>query len=283
MNEQTLYKETKEIIEKHKFYIKKSYGQNFLIDPHVISKIIDGAEIEENDLIIEIGPGLGTLTRALAKKCKKIICIEIDKTIIPILEDTLNGYNNVEIINQDILKVDIKSLLAKNADYKNIKVVANLPYYISTNIIMTFLELTPKIQSLTVMMQKEVASRLKALPKTKDYGSLTIALNYYGTPHLVANVPKNCFLPRPNVDSTVLNLKIHKEWPYDIKPLDESFMFKIIRASFAYRRKTLVNCLADIGYKKDYTIDILSKLDINQKARGEELSLLEYIKLSNII
>ena len=280
------YKSTKEIIEKYDFYIKKSYGQNFLVDDHVVSKIINGAQLGAEDLVIEIGPGLGGLTQVLSGFCKKVICIEIDKKLIPILDDVLGGYDNVEIINEDILKIDLDALLKANKGYKNIRVVANLPYYITTPIIMFFLECETKVDSLTIMMQKEVANRLKAGPKTKDYGSLTIAVSYYANISLVANVPRNCFIPRPNVDSAVLHLDILKEPPIDPKPMDEALMFRVIKASFAHRRKTLVNSISSddsLGIKKDELIEIIATLDWSEKVRGEELNLSQYVSLANAI
>jgi len=248
----------------------------------VIGKIIRAADITKDDLVIEIGPGIGSLTQFLAESAAKVIAVEIDKSLIPVLDDTLGGYDNIEIINEDILKVDLDKLLDTN--YKNIKVVANLPYYITTPIIMNFLTARKKVNSMTVMMQKEVANRIKASPKTKAYGSLTITVSYYAKVSLAANVPQNCFIPRPNVDSAVLHLELTEN--KDVKPKDEELMFAIIRDAFAQRRKTLVNSVSNVNksdISKEQLIEILKSVGISEKARAEELDLRQYALLSDKI
>lgn len=275
------YKGVKEVIKKHDIVFKKRFGQNFLIDNHVLNKIISASSIDKNDIVIEIGPGIGSLTEELLEKAHKVIAIEIDKTLIPILEENLSTYNNLEIINDDILKVDIDKIITNNSD-KNIKIVANLPYYITTPIIMGLLEKNLNIQNITVMIQKEVANRMKAMPNSKDYGSLSLAIRYYASPYLVANVPSNCFIPRPNVDSAVIKLDILKE-PY-VKPLDANFMFKVIKSAFSKRRKTLVNCLfadAFLNLTKADLETILQSLEFDKSIRGEKLVLLDFAKLSD--
>lgn len=277
------YNKTKEIIEKYSFYFKKNFGQNFLIDKDIISKIISVSDISKSDLIIEIGPGIGSLTQALAEKAGKVIAIEIDKNLIPILSDTLANYSNIEIINEDILKANIDLIIEKSG-YKNVKVVANLPYYITTPIIMTFLENKHKVKSITVMVQKEVAERIKAKPSTKAYGSLSLAVQYYANVSLTTSVPKSCFIPRPNVDSSVLHLVILTK--PSVQVTNEELMFKIIRYAFAQRRKTLVNSIynmGDLGFTKEELINILKLCNLDEKIRGEALSLSQYAVLSDKI
>lgn len=277
------YNKTKEIIEKYSFYFKKNFGQNFLIDTDIISKIISVSDISKDDLVIEIGPGIGSLTQALAEKAGKVIAIEIDKNLIPILSDTLSEYSNIEIINEDILKTNIDFIIQESG-YKNVKVVANLPYYITTPIIMAFLENKHKVDSITVMVQKEVADRMKAKPSTKAYGSLSVAVQYYASVSLATSVPKSCFIPRPNVDSSVLHLEILTTPRVQVN--NEELMFKIIKFAFAQRRKTLVNSIynmGDLGFTKEELINILKLCDLDEKVRGEALSLSQYAILSDKI
>jgi len=236
---------TIEILQKYHFNFQKKFGQNFLIDTHVLDKIIDSAEITKDDCVLEIGPGIGTMTQYLAENAREVIAVEIDKNLIPILGDTLSSYDNVTIINEDILKVDIAKLAKEKNDNKPIKVVANLPYYITTPIIMGLFESHVPLDSITIMVQKEVADRMKTGPGSKDYGALSLAVQYYAKPEIVANVPPNCFMPRPNVGSAVIKLTRYEKPPVDVK--NEHYMFSLIRASFNQRRKTLVNGLTNGG------------------------------------
>lgn len=229
-------KNTIEILQKYKFVFQKKFGQNFLIDEHVLEKIISAAGIGPDDFVVEIGPGIGTMTQYLAHAARGVAAVEIDKALIPILQDTLSAYDNVTVINEDVLKVDLKELAEKMNEGRPVKVVANLPYYITTPIIMGLFESHVPVESITVMVQKEVAERMQAGPGTKDYGALSLAVQYYAEPYIVANVPPNCFMPRPNVGSAVIRLQVHKN--PDIRVKDESLMFRIIRASFNQRRKT---------------------------------------------
>ena len=245
MSELSNFKNTQEIIKKHNFSIQKKYGQNFLIDEHVLNKIIAAAELSKDDYVIEIGPGIGTMTERMAPECRHVTAIEIDKELIPILSETLSGFDNVDIINEDVLKVDLNKLIAERNDNKPVKVVANLPYYITTPIIMSLLENKIPIDTITVMVQKEVADRMMVGPGTKDYGALSLAVQYYAKPYIVANVPMNCFIPRPNVASAVIRLTCHKEPPVTVK--DEKLMFNLIRASFNQRRKTLINGISNFS------------------------------------
>ncbi len=268
-------KNTIAVIQKNKFVFQKRFGQNFLIDAHVLDKIIAAAEIGPEDTVLEIGPGIGTMTQALAEHAGKVIAVEIDDNLIPILEENLKEYNNVEIINNDVMKVDIASLGVN-------KVVANLPYYITTPIIMGLLEARVPLDSITVMVQKEVADRMKAKAGTKDYGALSLAVQYYAQPYIVANVPQNCFMPRPNVGSAVIRLTLHKDAP--VKTEDEKLMFSIIRAAFNQRRKTLQNCLNHFeGLKldKETVAGVLGEMNINENIRGEALSLEQYAELTD--
>lgn len=281
--EVSLLQKTKEIINKHGFSFKKNFGQNFLTDEHVLNKIIASAEISKDDIVIEIGPGIGTLTAYLAKSAYRVIAVEIDKTLIPVLSDTLSEYENIEIINNDILKVDLNEI-AKRFEGKTLKVVANLPYYITTPIIMEILEKKLPVESITVMVQKEVAYRMKALPSTKDYGALSLAVQYYCEPYLAANVPRNCFIPRPNVDSAVIKLTVRKEPPVCVK--DEALMFKLIRAAFSQRRKTLLNCIFNSGlfeFSKEEIAELLNEGGFDEAVRGEKLSVSDFARLSDII
>ncbi len=273
---------TIEVLQKYNFNFQKKFGQNFLIDPHVLDKIIDAAEITKDDCVLEIGPGIGTMTQYLAENAREVIAVEIDKNLIPILEDTLSSYNNVTVINEDILKVDIAKIVDEKNDGKPIKVVANLPYYITTPIIMGLFESHVPLKSITIMVQKEVADRMKVGPGTKDYGALSLAVQYYAKPEIVANVPPNCFIPRPNVGSAVIRLTRYEEPPVQVE--NERRMFHIIRASFNQRRKTLVNGLVNGGIaKKEEVLEALEKMDLSPSVRGEALSLSEFAKLSNIL
>lgn len=278
-------KKTIEILKKYNFMFRKQFGQNFLIDTHVLSKTIKAAGITKQDMVIEIGPGIGTLTQYLCEAAREVIAVEIDKNLIPILkEDTLKEYNNVTILNEDILKVDLNSLIKEKNEGLPVKIVANLPYYITTPIIMGLFEKHIPIESITVMVQKEVALRMQAAPGTKDYGALSLAVQYYAKPYIAANVPRNCFMPRPNVDSAVITLTPHKEPAVSVK--DEILMFKLIRASFNQRRKTLVNSLcnsSELSFPKEIIINALKELNLSLNIRGEALTLKEFAKLSNIL
>lgn len=275
-------KETIEILNKYNFNFQKKFGQNFLIDTHVLEKIVRAAEITKEDTVLEIGPGIGTLTQHLCENAKHVIAVEIDKNLIPILKnDTLSAYDNVTIVNEDILQADIDALV-KSVGAESVKVVANLPYYITTPIIMGLFEKKAPVTSITVMVQKEVALRMQAGPGNKDYGALSLAVAYYSEPYLAANVPPNCFIPRPNVGSAVIRLKLHDERP--VKPVDEAFMFRIIRASFNQRRKTLVNGLknsSELDITREQAEQALEKLGLDVNVRGEKLTLPEFARLSD--
>ena len=275
---------TIQTIKKYEFAFQKKFGQNFLIDDHVITKIINAAEITKDDLVLEIGPGIGTMTQYLAESARKVIAVEIDKNLIPILGETLAEYDNVTVINEDILKLDINRLVAEENAGKPIKVVANLPYYITTPIIMGLFESHVPVDNITVMVQKEVAERMQAGPGSKDYGALSLAVQYYADPYIVANVPPNCFIPRPGVGSAVIRLTRYEEPPVTVK--DESLMFKLIRASFNQRRKTLQNGIAnspELPYSKAQVEKALEKMGLAANVRGESLTLAEFAKLSDII
>lgn len=275
-------KNTIEIIKKYEFAFQKKFGQNFLIDSHVVEKIIRSANLTKEDCILEIGPGIGTMTQYLAEAAREVIAVEIDKSLIPILSETLQAYDNVTIINEDILKVNIWQLVDKHNQGKPIKVVANLPYYITTPIIMGLFESHVPIDSITVMVQKEVADRMQVGPGTKDYGALSLAVQYYAKPEIVANVPPNCFIPRPNVGSAVIRLTRHEVCPVEVA--DEALMFKLIRASFNQRRKTLVNALGnapELGISKDTIKEVLDAEGLSQTIRGEALTLEQFAALSN--
>ena len=275
---------TIEVLQKYHFNFQKKFGQNFLIDTHVLEKIIAAADVTKDDFVLEIGPGIGTMTQYLCEHARAVAAVEIDKNLIPILGDTLGAYDNVEIINQDILKVDIKKLAEEKNGGRPIKVVANLPYYITTPIIMGLFESHVPIDSITVMVQKEVADRMQVGPGTKDYGALSLAVQYYAAPEIVAIVPPNCFMPRPNVGSAVIRLTRHKEPPVQVA--DEKLMFRIIRASFNQRRKTLANGLKNSGeltLSKEVIEESITELDVPVTIRGEALSLAQFAELSNII
>ena len=275
---------TIEILQKYNFNFQKKFGQNFLIDEHVLDKIIRAAEITKDDYVLEIGPGIGTMTQYLACAAREVTAVEIDRALIPILEDTLKEYDNVSIINEDILKVDIAALAKEKNGGRPIKVVANLPYYITTPIIMGLFESHVPLESITVMVQKEVADRMQVGPGTKDYGALSLAVQFYAKPKVVLNVPASCFMPRPNVDSAVIRLERFKTPPVDVK--NEHLMFKIIRASFNQRRKTLQNGIANSGelsFTKEQIAKALESLGISANIRGESLSLAEFAALSDIL
>ena len=275
-------KRTIEVLQKYDFVFQKKYGQNFLIDTHVLDKIINAAQITKEDFVLEIGPGIGTMTQYLASKAREVFAVEIDKALIPILEDTLSEYKNVTILNEDILKVDIRKLAEEHNQGRPIKVVANLPYYITTPIIMGLFEEHVPVESITVMVQKEVADRMQTGPGSKDYGALSLAVQYYASPYIVANVPPNCFMPRPKVGSAVIRLSRHEKPPVEVK--DSGLMFRIIRASFNQRRKTLVNGLknaGDLGFSKEEIEEAVSACGFPQGIRGETLTLEDFAALAN--
>ena len=275
---------TIEILKKYNFTFQKKFGQNCLIDTHVLDKIIAAAEITKDDFVLEIGPGIGTMTQYLAQAAGKVAAVEIDKALIPILGDTLSAYDNVMIINEDVLKVDIQKLVEEENGGRPVKVVANLPYYITTPIIMGLFEKHVPIESITVMVQKEVADRMQVGPGTKDYGALSLAVQYYASPYIVANVPPNCFMPRPKVGSAVIRLTTYDNPPVEVD--DEKLMFRIIRASFNQRRKTLANGLknaADLDIPKELIAESIESLGHGPSVRGEALTLEEFAALSNYI
>ena len=276
--------ETIAVLQRYGFNFQKKYGQNFLIDTHVLDKIIGAAQIGPDDFVLEIGPGIGTMTQYLAEAAREVVAVEIDTKLIPILQDTLMEYDNVTVLNEDILKVDIRKIAEEKNGGKPIKVVANLPYYITTPIIMGLFESEVPLDSITVMVQKEVADRMQVGPGTKDYGALSLAVQYYAEPYIVANVPPNCFIPRPAVGSAVIRLTRYQEKP--VKVNDASFMFKIIRASFNQRRKTLQNGLynsSELRIPKEKTVAALEEMGLTPTIRGEKLSLEEFAQLSDIL
>ena len=275
---------TIEILQKYQFSFQKKFGQNFLIDTHVLDKIIRAAEITKEDMVLEIGPGIGTMTQYLAEAAGKVIAVEIDRNLIPILSETLSMYDNVRIINEDVLKLDIRKLAEEENQGRPIKGVANLPYYITTPIIMGLFEGQVPVESITVMVQKEVADRMQTGPGSKDYGALSLAVQYYAKPYIVANVPPNCFMPRPKVGSAVIRLTRHDTPPVQVK--DEGLMFEIIRASFNQRRKTLANGLNNssrLSYPKEVIAEAVEKLGKGPSIRGEALTLEEFARLSDIL
>jgi len=277
-------KNTIEILKKYDFIFQKKFGQNFLIDTHVLDKITKAADITKDDFILEIGPGIGTLTQYLCENAREVVAVEIDRMLLPILEDTLSQYDNVSVLNADILKVDILQLVKERNGGRPIKVVANLPYYITTPIIMDLFEKHIPITNITVMVQKEVADRMQASPGSKDYGALSLAVQYYAQPYIAANVPPNCFMPRPNVGSAVIRLTLHKEKPVHVK--DEELLFKIIRASFNQRRKTLVNGInnsPELRFSKEDVVEALAALNLPENIRGEALSLDQFATLANYL
>lgn len=277
-------KRTIEVLQKYEFVFQKKFGQNFLIDTHVLDKIINAADITKDDFVLEIGPGIGTMTQYLACAAREVYAVEIDKALIPILEDTLQDYDNVTVLNEDILKVDIRKLAEERNQGKPIKVVANLPYYITTPIIMGLFEEHVPIESITVMVQKEVADRMQVGPGTKDYGALSLAVQYYAQPYIVANVPPNCFMPRPKVGSAVIRLTRHTEAP--VKTVDEKLMFRLIRASFNQRRKTLVNSLknsSELSFGKEEIQEAIAACGFSEGVRGEALTLADFAALTNAL
>lgn len=275
---------TIQILQKYKFNFQKKFGQNFLIDTNVLERIITAADITKEDCVLEIGPGIGTMTQCLAEKSGEVVAVEIDKNLIPILEETLSAYNNVTVINEDILKLDIQSIVEERNGGEPIKVVANLPYYITTPIIMRLFENHVPLKSITIMVQKEVADRMQVGPGTKDYGALSLAVQYYARPEIVANVPPNCFIPRPGVGSAVIRLTRYDKPPVEVK--DEKKMFSLIRASFNQRRKTLINGLsnaADLNVSKEQVLAALEQMKLSPSIRGEALTLEEFAKLSDLL
>ena len=279
----TPYK-TAEIVKKYNFAFRKKFGQNFLINSQVLEDILDSAGVSEEDTVLEIGPGIGTMTQYLAERAGKVIAVEIDRSLLPILADTLSDYDNVTVINEDILKLDIEKLVNEENGGKPIKVVANLPYYITTSIIMALLEKPVPLKSITIMVQKEVAERMQTGPGSKDYGALSLAVQYYADPVIVREVSPDCFMPSPAVTSTVIRLDRYAEPP--VKPEDPAYMFRLIRASFNHRRKTLVNGLSSdpsLGLSKERVYDALEKMELRADIRGEKLTLDEYAKLSDLL
>ena len=277
-------KNTIEVLQKYNFNFQKKFGQNFLIDTHVLDKIIRESGITKEDCVLEIGPGIGTMTQYLAENAREVVAVEIDDHLIPILEDTLSAYDNVTVIHNDILKVDIGKIVEEKNAGKPIKVVANLPYYITTPIIMGLFESHVPLKSITIMVQKEVADRMQVGPGTKDYGALSLAVQYYAEPEIVANVPPNCFMPRPNVGSAVIRLTRYDNPPVDVK--DEKFMFALIRASFNQRRKTLVNGLtnaSNLKVTKEQILGVLKEMNLSATIRGEALTLEQFATLANLL
>lgn len=282
MDRLSSHRATKEIVNKHNFKFSKSLGQNFLIDDNVIDKILAGSRLSETDKIIEVGPGIGTLTREMGKTAQNVVAIEIDKTLIPILKETLADLDNVEVVNEDILKVDIQGLINEKLDGGPVKLIANLPYYITTPIVMKFLEEDIPVTDIVVMVQKEVADRMNAKPSTKDYGALSVAVQYYCDTEIVAKAPRHMFVPQPNVDSIVIGLHVRSERKYKVD--NEDIFFKTVKASFGQRRKTLLNSLGGLGFlTKDQIKEALQAANIDPKRRGETLSIDEFANLSNEI
>ncbi|MFI3176007.1 MAG: 16S rRNA (adenine(1518)-N(6)/adenine(1519)-N(6))-dimethyltransferase RsmA [Eubacteriales bacterium] len=277
-------KSTIEILQKYNFHFQKKFGQNFLIDANILEKIVDSANITEEDLVIEIGPGIGTMTQYLARRARQVIAVEIDKVLIPILEDTLVEYDNVMIMNEDILKVNINALAEQYNEGKPIKVVANLPYYITTPIIMGLFESKVPLHSITIMVQKEVADRMQVGPGTKDYGALSLAVQYYAKPKIITHVPATCFMPRPNVDSAVIQLEKYEVPPVEVS--SEKLLFQLIRASFNQRRKTLVNGIINASFlniTKEQILEVLEQMGLPSTIRGETFTLEQFAKLTNLL
>lgn len=275
---------TIEVIKKYEFCFQKKFGQNFLIDGHVLDKIIAGAGVTKDDMVLEIGPGIGTMTQYLAEAAGKVVAVEIDRNLLPILQETLADYDNVKVIHADVLSLDLEKLVQEENGGRPIKVVANLPYYITTPIIMALFEQHVPLANVTVMVQKEVAARMKSGPDSKDYGALSLAVQYYAEPYIVANVPCNCFMPRPNVDSAVIRLTRYEEPPVQVK--DEKMLFKIIRASFNQRRKTLQNGLnnsSELNFTKDQIAAAIAEAGFSPSVRGEALTLEQFAKLTDIL
>lgn len=277
-------KNTIEVLQKYQFNFQKKYGQNFLIDTRILEQIIAAAGVGRDDFVLEIGPGIGTMTQYLCEAAREVVAVEIDNNLIPILQDTLGAYDNVEVINEDILKVDIRKLAQERNGGRPIKVVANLPYYITTPIIMGLFESHVPIDSITIMVQKEVADRMQVGPGTKDYGALSLAVQYYAVPEIVVNVPPSCFMPQPKVGSAVIRLTRHEQTPVDVR--DEKLLFQVIRASFNQRRKTLANGLNNfpaIALSKEEIQSSIEELGVPVTVRGEALTLEQFARLSNII
>ena len=282
MDRLSSHKATKEVVQKHNFKFSKSLGQNFLIDTNVIDRILEGARVQEGDYVIEVGPGIGTLTKEMGRTAEKVVAIEIDKTLIPILEETLADFPNIEVINQDILKVDVQELVKEKLNGGPVKLIANLPYYITTPIVMKFLEEDIPVTDIVVMVQKEVADRMNAQPNSKDYGALSVAVQYYCDTEIVAKAPRHMFMPQPNVDSTVIGLHVREEKKYNVD--NEDIFFKTVKASFGQRRKTLLNSLGGLGFlSKDQIKEALKEANIDEKRRGETLSIEEFASLSNAV
>ena len=275
---------TKEIINKYSFAFQKKFGQNFLIDSNILESIVSAADITKDDFVLEIGPGIGTMTQYLCETARQVVAVEIDKMLIPILQDTLSEYDNVEVINQDVLKLDINALAQEKNAGQPIKVVANLPYYITTPIIMGLFESGVPIESITIMVQKEVADRMQTGPGSKDYGALSLAVQYSAEAKVQLNVSATCFMPRPNVDSAVIKLTRHKTPVVDVK--DEKLMFKVIRASFNQRRKTLVNGLknsSELDFSKEKILEAINTIGKEESIRGEKLTLEDFANLTNAL
>ena len=282
MDRLSSHRATKDIVNKHGFRFSKSLGQNFLIDDNIIDRILEGARVSEGDKIIEVGPGIGTLTREMARTADKVVAIEIDKNLIPILSETLGDFDNAEVVNEDILKVDVQNLIKEKLDGGPVKLIANLPYYITTPIVMKFLEEDIPVTDIVVMVQKEVADRMNAVPSTKDYGALSVAVQYYCDTEIVAKAPRHMFIPQPNVDSTVIGMHIREEKKYNTE--NEALFFKTVKAAFGQRRKTLLNSLSSMGIlDKSEIKEVLAEAEIDEKRRGETLSIEEFTNLSNII
>ena len=270
------------VLQKYNFVFQKKFGQNFLIDSHVLEKIVDAAQITDEDCVLEIGPGIGTMTQYLAESAREVVAVEIDRALIPILQDTLSAYDNVTVLNEDIMKVDVGRIVRERNQGRPIKVVANLPYYITTPIVMSLLENHVPVQSITIMVQKEVADRMQVGPGTKDYGALSLAVQYYALPEVVAHVPANCFMPRPNVDSTVIRLTRYQKT--QVEAQDEKHLFALIRASFNQRRKTLANGLANgLGISREQVAAALEEMGLSATVRGEALTLEQFADLSNLL
>lgn len=277
-------KGTIEILKKYNFNFQKRFGQNFLIDSNILTKIVESAEVTKEDFVLEIGPGIGTMTQYLAESAREVVAVEIDKSLIPILDDTLSSYDNVTVINEDILKVDIERLVQEKNQGKPIKVVANLPYYITTPIIMGLFESHVPLKSITIMVQKEVADRMQVGPGTKDYGALSLAVQYYARPEVIAYVSPACFIPKPNVGSAVIRLDRYEKPPVETE--DEAFLFAVIKAAFNQRRKTLANGLAnarELGITRQQAEEALLQMELSPSIRGEALTLREFADLSNIL
>lgn len=275
-------KSTAEIIEKYHFSFQKKFGQNFLVDSSILDRIIESAQITKEDCVLEIGPGIGTMTQRLAEEAGAVVAVEIDKNLLPVLEDTLSAYENVTVINADILKLDLNRIVEEHNGGRPVKVVANLPYYITTPIIMALFEKKVPLHSVTIMVQKEVADRMRVGPGTKDYGALSLAVQYYAKPEIVTKVPAGCFMPKPNVDSAVIRLTRYEKPPVEVE--DEAWLFAVIRASFNQRRKTLANGLANAGYPgigRRQVEEVLSAMGLAAAVRGETLTLEQFAELSD--